>query len=123
VIHMMNGTEVGRALVNRFEAVEHEEIVRLRRKLGIFNDEDRRSLEVMIADVVSAMAGILAGALGDECHPKALEAVVRVFNLEMSHDLPPPGRRRRRALQPSSLVGSRLESTAFGSGHALSNAS
>jgi hypothetical protein len=36
VIHVMNGSEVGRALVNRFETVGHAEIVRLRRKLGIW---------------------------------------------------------------------------------------
>jgi glutamyl-tRNA reductase len=78
----MSGTRVSQALQNRFEAIRRAELQRLKKKLGGLSDEDRRSVEAITADVIHAIASVPVRALADDSRRPALEAVIRLFELE-----------------------------------------
>jgi glutamyl-tRNA reductase len=78
----MSGSVVREALQERFHAVRREELERLRRKLVGLSDVERESAEIVIADVISALAEVPSQALADAPPPETLHAIVRLFNLE-----------------------------------------
>jgi glutamyl-tRNA reductase len=78
----MSGGAVSRALLDRFEAIRQAEVERLDKKLRGLNDDDRRVVEAITADVVQAIAGVPARALSDEVPGPALAALVRLFALD-----------------------------------------
>lgn len=80
----MRGSSVSRALQDRFEAVRRAEYERLKRKLNGLSDADRRSAEAIIADVVAALAMVPARALVSGSPPQAVEAIVRLFGLDLT---------------------------------------
>lgn len=80
----MSGSSVSRALRDRFEAVRRAECERLKRKLNGLSAADRRSAEAIIADVVGALAMAPAQALVNGSPPQAVEAIVRLFDLDLT---------------------------------------
>ena len=78
----MSGSHVATALHERFHAIRRAEMTRLARKLDRLNDAERRSAESVIVDVVAALASP-AATLADEAHPRTLEAIVRLFRLDL----------------------------------------
>ena len=79
----MSGPTVSKALQARFDAIRRSELERLKKKLGGLNEEDRRSVEAITADIIQAIARVPAHALSDGVQSSpTLEAVVRLFALE-----------------------------------------
>lgn len=79
----MSGPSVGRALRERFDAIQRAEVLRLQRKLRRLNDDDRRVAEAAIAAVVSALV-TQAAATVETCDARTLKAVVRLFGLNVA---------------------------------------
>jgi glutamyl-tRNA reductase len=77
----MSGTTVGRALKDRFDAIRLTEIERLEKKLRGLSDDERRSAEAIIRDVVHAIARVPEEALTDDTPAHALQALVQLFDL------------------------------------------
>jgi glutamyl-tRNA reductase len=77
----MSGPTVSAALRHRFEAIRRAELERLDKKLRGLSAEDRRSVEVITADVIRAIACGPERALHEGTPKPALEAVVKLFAL------------------------------------------
>jgi len=78
----MSGPTVSKALQARFDAIRRSELERLKKKLGGLNEEDRRSVEAITADIIQAIASVPVHALSDNAQAPTLEAVIRLFALE-----------------------------------------
>jgi glutamyl-tRNA reductase len=79
----MSGTTVSQALRDRFESIRQTEIGRLNKKLRGLSDVDRLSLEAITTEIVLAIANVPDQALTDDAPQPALEALVRLFALEI----------------------------------------
>jgi len=79
----MSGTTVSQALRDRFESIRQTEIGRLNKKLRGLSDVDRLSLEAITTEIVLAIANVPDRALTDDAPQPALEALVRLFALEI----------------------------------------
>ena len=77
----MSGPTISVALRHRFEAIRRAELERLDKKLRGLSDEDRRSIEVITADVIRAIACVPERALHQGPPEPALDAVVKLFAL------------------------------------------
>jgi glutamyl-tRNA reductase len=80
----MSGSTVSQALQSHFDRVRRAELERLQRRLAPLSDHHRESVEAIVAHVVRALAEAPAEALVSETHPRAAEALVRLFNLDMT---------------------------------------
>lgn len=78
----MSGGLVKEALQERFHNIRREELERLRRKLVGLTDLERQSAELIIADVIAALAEVPSQALIDTPPPETLKAIVHLFGLE-----------------------------------------
>lgn len=78
----MSGTTVSRALHHRFDEIRRSELVRLERKLRRLSDVERQSVEAVVTDVIAALARP-ATQLADEAHTRTLDAIVRLFELDI----------------------------------------
>ena len=96
----MSGPTVSKALQARFDAIRRSELERLKKKLGGLNDEDRRSVEAITADIIQAIARVPVHALSDDAQPPTLEAVVRLFALESSEAASLAARQGRQPCPP-----------------------
>lgn len=81
---VLSGVSVGQALLDRFEEVTRAETARLSRKLSALSESDRLRVEAVIVDVVCGPARAAARALTDHTRPQAVEAVVRLFRLNVT---------------------------------------
>jgi glutamyl-tRNA reductase len=79
----MSGSTVSQALRDRFESIRQTEIERLNKKLRGLSDMDRRSLEAITSEIVLAIASVPERALTDQAPHTALEALVRLFALDV----------------------------------------
>ena len=79
----MSGTTVSQALRDRFESIRQTEIGRLNKKLRGLSDVDRLSLEAITTEIVLAIASVPERALTDDAPQPALEALIRLFALEI----------------------------------------
>ena len=79
----MSGSTVSQALRDRFESIRQTEIERLNKKLRGLSDVDRRSLEAITSEIVLAIASVPEQALTDDAPRTALEALVRLFALDV----------------------------------------
>jgi glutamyl-tRNA reductase len=77
----MSGPTVSVALRHRFDAIRRAEIERLDKKLRGLSDDDRRSIEIITADVIRAIACVPERALHEGTTEPALDAVVKLFAL------------------------------------------
>jgi glutamyl-tRNA reductase len=77
----MSGPTVSVALRHRFEAIRRAELERLDKKLRGLSEDDRRSIEVITADVIRAIACVPERALHEGAPEPALQAVVTLFAL------------------------------------------
>jgi glutamyl-tRNA reductase len=84
----MSGPAVSRALQDRFEDIRRVEFARLKKRLGGLNDEERRSVEAITAAIIHAIAQVPARVLSTDIHEPVLEAVVRLFALEVDTGRP-----------------------------------
>ena len=84
----MSGPSVSQALRNRFESIRQTEIERLNKKLRGLSDVDRLSLEAITSQIVLAIASVPERALTDDATQPALDALVRLFALDI--DTPTP---------------------------------
>lgn len=80
----MSGPTVSRALRTRFDRIRRAELERLDKKLRGLTDADRRSVEAITADIIQAIARVPERALAADTPPVALDAVVRLFDLDPS---------------------------------------
>jgi Glutamyl-tRNAGlu reductase, dimerisation domain len=80
----MSGTRVSQALHERFQEVQRAETDRLKRKLGGLSETDRQCAEVIIAEVIAAIAVASSRRLARDAPPAALEAIVRLFGLDVA---------------------------------------
>lgn len=78
----MSGPMVSQALQERFDAIRRSELDRLKRKLGNLTDDDRRSVEAITADIISAIALVPARALSGNSEATEIDALVHLFGLE-----------------------------------------
>jgi hypothetical protein len=79
----MSGMTVSQALRDRFESIRQTEIGRLDKKLRGLSDVDRLSLEAITTEIVLAIASVPERALTDDVPQPALEALIRLFALEI----------------------------------------
>jgi glutamyl-tRNA reductase len=79
----MSGSAVTQALRDRFETIRQTEIERLNKKLRGLSDVDRRSLEAITSEIVLAIASVPERALTDDAPQPALDALVRLFALDV----------------------------------------
>ena len=79
----MSGTIVSQALRDRFESIRQTEIERLNKKLRGLSDIDRLSLEAITSEIVLAIASVPERALTADASQPALEALVRLFALDV----------------------------------------
>jgi glutamyl-tRNA reductase len=77
----MSGPTISVALRHRFEAIRRAELERLDKKLRGLSEDDRRSIEVITADVIRAIACVPERALHEGTPEPALQAVVALFDL------------------------------------------
>jgi glutamyl-tRNA reductase len=77
----MSGPAVSVALRDRFDTIRRAEIGRLDKKLRGLSEDDRRSIEVITADVIRAIACVPERALHEERSEPAAQAMVRLFDL------------------------------------------
>jgi hypothetical protein len=66
--------------------VRRVETERLKRKLSGLSETDRHVAEAVIADVIGTLALFPARALADDLHPRALQAIVHLFGLDVAQD-------------------------------------
>lgn len=82
----MSGGMARDALQEHFDAVCREELDRLRRKLAGLTDDERSSAEMVIADVIGAMAKTSVERLSDEePYRGTIDAIVHLFALDSPH--------------------------------------
>lgn len=83
----MSGGMVRDALQEHFDAVCRDELDRLRRKLAGLTDDERSSAELVIADVIGALAKTSVERLsdGEPPHPATIDAIVHLFALDSPH--------------------------------------
>jgi glutamyl-tRNA reductase len=86
----MSGPIVGQALRDRFESIRQMEIARLDKKLRGFSDVDRRSLEAITSEIVRAIVSGPERALAADAEAPTLEALVRLFALDIAPPAPRP---------------------------------
>jgi glutamyl-tRNA reductase len=79
----MSGIVVGRALRNRFESIRQNELERLQKKMRGLPNDQRQSVEDITVDVVQAFARGAERALSHDLPAPALEALVRLFALDV----------------------------------------
>lgn len=79
----MSGGMVRDALRERFDEVCREELGRLQKKLVGLSDDERESVEAIVADVIGALARVPDQAL-DSPPPDTLDAVVQLFALHQA---------------------------------------
>lgn len=80
----MSGGMAGAALQEHFDSVCRDELERLRRKLVGLSDFERESAESIIADVINALTREPSQVLAhSHTQPTTIEAVVRLFNLQL----------------------------------------
>lgn len=79
----MSGTTVSRALYDRFEQIRRSELARLERKLRRLSDVERQSVEAVVTDVIAALARPATRLAADAAHPRTLEAIVHLFELDL----------------------------------------
>ena len=77
----MSGPMVRCALQARFETIRQSELVRLDKKLRGLNDEERRSVEAITAEVIHAIASIPERTINRDTPPRALDALIELFAL------------------------------------------
>ena len=82
----MSGASVSHALAARFNALAQAEVARLRSKLSALGDVEREHAEAIIGHVIGTLAGVPVKALKQESDSRALEAVVRLFKLDLPAD-------------------------------------
>jgi glutamyl-tRNA reductase len=80
----MSGSTVSQALRHRFETIRQTEIERLNKKLRGLSDVDRRHLEAITSEIVLAIASVPERVLTNDVPQPALEALVRVFALDVA---------------------------------------
>jgi glutamyl-tRNA reductase len=85
----MSGTTVGHALRKRFDSIRLTEIERLEKKLRGLSDDERRSAEAIIRDVVHAIARVPDHLLNDDTPAPALQALVHLFDLNGDPSIAP----------------------------------
>lgn len=73
---------VSRALRARFETIRQAELARLDKKLRGLTEGDRQSVEAITAEVIHAITCVPERAIDDDTPPHALEALIRLFELE-----------------------------------------
>jgi hypothetical protein len=80
----MSGGVVTQALAERVQTICESEFRRLERKFHPLSPEDRLTTEGIIADVIAAVVVAPARALAADCPVGMLEALVRLFNLDVT---------------------------------------
>jgi len=80
----MSGGTLSHALERRVRTVCETELPRLARKLHPLSAEDRLTAEAIIADVIAALIVRPARALPADCPPATVEALVRLFDLDVA---------------------------------------
>jgi glutamyl-tRNA reductase len=78
----MSGPTAAEALRNRFETIRQNELQRLAKKLRSLTADDRRGIDAITADIVYAITGLPARALAENAHPRDIDALARLFDLE-----------------------------------------
>ena len=73
---------MSQALRSRFESIRQREVERLDKKLRGLSDDDRRSAESIITDIVRAIVRVPEQALSEDASAPTLEALVHLFGLE-----------------------------------------
>jgi glutamyl-tRNA reductase len=79
----MSGATASRALHDRFDAIRRAELERLKKKLGGLTEADRQFVHQITTDVVDALARGPERALAQDPPSIAVEALVRLFALEV----------------------------------------
>jgi glutamyl-tRNA reductase len=69
------------ALRHRFESIRRAELERLDKKLRGLSEDDRRSIDVITADVIRAIACVPERALHENAPTPAVEALATLFEL------------------------------------------
>jgi glutamyl-tRNA reductase len=79
---IMSGSSATEALRNRFDAIREAELQRLSRKLRQLGPDERRDVESIAAEIISALALIPARAIVEQASQEDIDALSRLFALE-----------------------------------------
>jgi glutamyl-tRNA reductase len=79
----MSGSKASKALHDRFDAIRRAELERLKKKLAGLTEADRQFVHQVTTNVVDALARGPKTALAHEPPSVAVEAIVRLFALDV----------------------------------------
>ena len=79
----MSGLRAGQALHDRFAAIRHAELERLKKKLAGLTEADRRFVHEIATEVVDALARGPQQVLAGGAPPLAVDTLVRLFALDV----------------------------------------
>jgi glutamyl-tRNA reductase len=79
----MSGSKASKALHDRFDTIRRAELERLKKKLAGLTEADRQVVHQVTTNVVDALARGPKTALAQEPPSVAVEAIVRLFALDV----------------------------------------